>query len=84
MPNSGIATKRLAVSTHNQICSSMGVNTVGNIISAEKTFKSCNYPGRSRVTRLGIYITNRSYSILVPGVTTCHVCSFFFKSRYIA
>ena len=31
------------------VCSSMGVNIVGNIISAAKR---CNYPGRRRATRL--------------------------------
>ena len=31
------------------VCSSMGINIVGNIISAAKR---CNYPGRRRVTRL--------------------------------
>ena len=32
-----------------------GANIVGNIISAEKI---CNYPGRSRVTRLVQYMDN--------------------------
>ena len=32
-----------------------GANIVGNIISAEKR---CNYPGRSRVTRLVIHMLN--------------------------
>ena len=44
------AVANVLISTHYQVCSSMGVNTVGNILSAEKR---CNYPGRSRVT-LGI------------------------------
>ena len=39
-----------------------GANIVGNIISAEKR---CNYPGRSRVTRLVHYINESVFDVCI-------------------
>ena len=48
---------------HSRVCSSIGVNIVGNIISA---VKRCNYdPGRSRVTRLVYYKGLRNVPVLI-------------------
>ena len=55
---------------HSRVCSSMGVNVAGNIIISAA--KRCNYPGRSRVTRLVyLYINHAVAPGQCPGLLPC-------------